>query len=53
MRKKAGEAVKYWAAPDDAMFPQEPLAIVYNRSIAWFQLKRCTGGGIKFSKPKV
>lgn len=48
--QKAAEAIKYWTAPDEAVFSQEVLAIVYERSIAWFQLKRCTGGGIPFSK---
>jgi hypothetical protein len=26
------------------------LAIVYKKSLPWFQLKRCAGGGIPFSK---
>jgi hypothetical protein len=28
----------------------EVLAIVYKKSLPWFQLKRCAGGGIPFSK---
>ncbi|ENX57613.1 MULTISPECIES: hypothetical protein [Acinetobacter] len=48
--EKAAEAIKYWAAPKDATFTPEVLAIVYKKSLPWFQLKRCTGGGIPFSK---
>jgi hypothetical protein len=48
--QKSAEVLLYWSAPEDAVFSQETLAIVYNRSIAWFQLKRCSGGGIKFCK---
>ncbi|RYY79963.1 MAG: DNA-binding protein [Moraxellaceae bacterium] len=49
--QKAAEAIKFWAAPADAMFSPETLAIVFKKSLPWFQLKRCTGGGIPFSKP--
>ncbi|MCH7380648.1 DNA-binding protein [Acinetobacter higginsii] len=48
--EKAAEAIKYWAAPNDATFTPEVLAIVYKKSLPWFQLKRCVGGGIPFSK---
>ena len=48
--EKAAEAIKYWAAPNDATFPPEVLSIVYKKSLPWFQMKRCTGGGIPFSK---
>jgi hypothetical protein len=48
--QKNAEVSKYWAAPEEATFTQETLALVYCRSIAWFQMKRCTGNGIKFSK---
>ncbi len=48
--EKAGEAIKYWAANADATFTQEVLAIVYKKSLAWFQLKRCTGDGIPYYK---
>nr|WP_314367671.1 DNA-binding protein [uncultured Acinetobacter sp.] len=48
--EKAAEAIKYWAAPKDATFTPEVLAIVYKKSLSWFQLKRCAGGGIPFSK---
>lgn len=48
--EKAAEAIKFWAAPNNATFTQEVLAIVYKKSLPWFQLKRCTGDGIPFSK---
>lgn len=48
--QKSAEAIKFWAAPDNAMFPAETLAIVFKKSLPWFQLKRCTGGGIPFLK---
>lgn len=50
--QKAAEAIKFWAAPDDATFPPETLAVVFEMSLPWFQLKRCTGGGIPYSKPE-
>ena len=48
--EKAAEAIKYWAAPNDATFTPEGWAIGYKKSLPWFQLKRCAGGGIPFSK---
>ena len=49
--QKAGEAIKYWAAPDDAMFSPVVIAIVYKLSLSWLQQRRCTGTGIKYFKP--
>lgn len=48
--EKAAEAIKFWAADGEATFTPEVLAIVYKKSLPWFQLKRCTGGGIPFYK---
>jgi hypothetical protein len=48
--QKTAECIKFWAAPNDALFTQETLACVFNKSISWFQLKRCTGGGIPYHK---
>ena len=41
---------QFWIAPNDAVFPPETIALVFNVSLSWLQLKRCTGGGIPFSK---
>lgn len=40
----------FWESPSDAMFPPTTIALVFNVSIQWLQLKRCEGGGIPFSK---
>lgn len=48
--EKAAEAIKYWAAHEEATFTPEVLSIVYHKSLPWFQLKRCTGGGIPYFK---
>ena len=49
--QQAAEAVKFWMAPDDAMFPPATIAIILKRSLSWLQNKRCTGDGIPFTKP--
>ncbi|RKG33443.1 DNA-binding protein [Acinetobacter guerrae] len=41
---------QFWDAPNNAFFPPETIAIVFNVSMSWLQLKRCTGGGIPFTK---
>lgn len=50
IEEKAAEAIKFWAADNEATFTTEVLAIVFEKSLAWFQLKRCAGGGIPYYK---
>ncbi|MFW1828054.1 DNA-binding protein [Acinetobacter sp. ULE_I092] len=40
----------FWESPSDATFPPTTIALVFNVSIQWLQLKRCEGGGIPFTK---
>lgn len=40
----------FWESPLDATFPPTTVAIVFNVSLPWLQLKRCEGGGIPFIK---
>lgn len=40
----------FWESPSDATFPPTTVALVFNVSIQWLQLKRCEGGGIPFTK---
>ncbi|KAF1027109.1 MAG: hypothetical protein GAK29_00915 [Acinetobacter bereziniae] len=40
----------FWESPNDAMFPPTTIALVFNVSIPWLQLKRCEGGGVPFTK---
>lgn len=40
----------FWEAPPNATFPPTTIAIVFNVSLPWLQLKRCEGGGIPFIK---
>lgn len=47
---KLVESNRFWTAPDDALFPPETVALVCSVSIAWLQVKRCTGDGIPFVK---
>lgn len=42
----------FWNAPDEAFFPPEDVAVVFNISLSWLQAKRCKGDGIAFSKPE-
>ncbi|WP_416376708.1 DNA-binding protein [Acinetobacter sp. FDAARGOS_515] len=48
--EKLVHAKQFWIAPNDAVFPPETIAVVFNVSLSWLQLKRCTGGGIPFIK---
>ncbi|MEB4800563.1 DNA-binding protein [Acinetobacter soli] len=41
---------QFWIAPNDAVFPPETIAVVFNVSLSWLQLKRCTGDGIPYTK---
>lgn len=42
----------FWNAPDEAVFPPEDVAVVFNISLSWLQAKRCKGDGIPFYKPE-
>lgn len=44
------ETNRFWNSPNDAYFPPETVAVVFNVSLSWLQLKRCVGGGIPFTK---
>ena len=44
------ETNRFWNSPNDAYFPPETVAIVYDVSLSWLQLKRCDGEGIPFTK---
>lgn len=48
--EKTAEAINFWAADNEATFTPEVLSIVFKKSLAWFQLKRCTGDGVPFYK---
>lgn len=48
--EKLLETKRFWESSDDAPFPPETIAIVFDVSLSWLQFKRCTGGGIPFSK---
>lgn len=48
--RRAAEAIRFWAAPSEATFSTEVLAVVFSKSLPWFQLKRCAGGGIPYYK---
>ena len=52
IEQKTAEAIKFWASPVDAAFPPETIAITFEVSLPWLQLKRCDGGGIPYTKPK-
>lgn len=51
LEQRAAEAIKFWAAPDDALFTPEIVAVVLGMSLSWLQNKRCGGDGIPFFKP--
>ena len=40
----------FWDSPPEATFPPTTVAIVFDVSMPWLQLKRCEGGGIPFMK---
>ena len=40
----------FWESPNDAICPPTTVALVFNVSLQWLQLKRCEGGGIPFTK---
>ncbi|PVZ86950.1 DNA-binding protein [Serratia sp. S1B] len=44
------ETNRFWNSPTDAYFPPETVAVVFDVSLSWLQLKRCVGGGIPFTK---
>lgn len=44
------ETNRFWNSPNDAYFPPETVAVVFDVSLSWLQLKRCVGGGIPFTK---
>lgn len=44
------ETKRFWDSPQDAYFPPETVAVVFDVSLSWLQLKRCVGGGIPFTK---
>lgn len=48
--EKIAETTRFWKSPDDALFPPETIAIVFDVSLAWLQVKRCSGSGIPFTK---
>jgi len=48
--EKLTENHRFWASPNTALFPPETIAIVFDVSLSWLQVKRCTGGGIPFIK---
>ena len=52
IEQRTAEAIKFWASPVDAAFPPETIAITFEVSLPWLQLKRCDGGGIPFMKPE-
>jgi hypothetical protein len=41
---------EFWAAPDDAWFPQEALTPVLNKSCSWFEKHRWAGTGIPYTR---
>lgn len=47
---RVAETERFWVSPDDALFSSEIIALVFDVSIPWLQLKRCTGGGIPYIK---
>lgn len=48
--QKLNETNRFWSSPNDSYFPPETIAIVFDVSLSWLQLKRCIGGGIQFTK---
>lgn len=48
--EKLIETSRFWSSPMDAYFPPETIAIIFDVSLSWLQLKRCTGHGIQFTK---
>lgn len=50
VKEKVEETIKFWAADNNATFAPEVLAIVFEKSLTWFQFKRCAGGGIPYYK---
>lgn len=48
--EKLIETNRFWSSPNTAYFPPETIAIIFNVSLSWLQFKRCTGGGIPFTK---
>lgn len=48
--EKLTETSRFWSSPMNAYFPPETIALVFNVSLSWLQLKRCTGSGIQFTK---
>jgi hypothetical protein len=49
-RSRADLVDDFYRAPDDAMFRQETVAAVLNKSCAWMELKRWRGGGPAWRK---
>lgn len=48
--EKIAETKRFWESADEAPFPPETIAMVFDVSLSWLQLKRTVGGGIPFSK---
>lgn len=48
--EKMAENTRFWSATNDAIFPPETIAIAFDVSLSWLQMKRCTGSGIPFTK---
>ncbi|MDQ8951981.1 DNA-binding protein [Acinetobacter rudis] len=48
--ERLSETQRFWVSPDDALFPSKTIALVFDVSIPWLQLKRCTGDGIPYVK---
>lgn len=48
--EKAQEVERFWKSQDDVPFPPETVAAVLEVSPSWLQAKRCSGGGIPFTK---
>ncbi|WP_287906579.1 DNA-binding protein [Acinetobacter sp.] len=48
--EKAQEVNRFWNSSDDVCFPPETVAAVLEVSPSWLQAKRCSGGGIPFTK---
>ena len=51
VEQRVAEAIMFWASPIEAAFRPETIAITFEVSLPWLQLKRCNGDGIPFLKP--
>ena len=49
-RTPSEHVAEFWNAPDDALFTQEILELVVQKSGAWFEKHRWAGTGIPYTR---